>query len=724
VRIDELQLRGFGKWREAVFRFAPGINLFCAPNEAGKSTLLQGLFAALYGMKKDYVRTARYLPEYEKYLPWDHGAYETIVQYEVAGKSYRLHRRLEKEREQARLFLNPDWSEVTGLYQEDRRKERNFLELHLGLSRSLFTDVTWIRREPMAAAEYLLPSLGADEADPAVNRVLAELERELAAIGKKERAENTLLGKASARVAEKERALAAAEAGWAAVSRLARQIAEWEAERQERERAREKLRQRLQRMEQEEAEWQARWRQSHVPPTAEQWEEWERNAVTAEERRLHRETRERLAALAARAVPDYDTEPGAEQERERLEAAYLRAVELRKAWETCREQVNRLAASAIVGTGRTRQGRRAAGGLSAHRLLWAGSGLLLALAAGAFVAERGAFGWIASVLAVLLAAAGVWSRSRASGNQRVPAVIEEWQRLQQEADRLDAELRDIYREWNAADWDAFLLLREEQMNRSRQWEADRQAAEWKRREEEAGLLASWGDELRSCLEAEKAERDRERDGLVQSLRETEERLQELREQIARASGEMGSQDAVSVAQARSEYEDAAAALRSLQMRREALQLARDTLQAALAEWNRDVSPALNRLASDVMARITGGRYRDVRLDPRERFAVRLLEPDRHLVVEQEQCSLGTQDQLYFAQRVALLRLVSRQTEPLPLFLDDHFAHYDRERLERTLAYVAELSEEHQVFLFTCQEREQILLEPYLRGSDRHMVHRL
>lgn len=125
-----------------------------------------------------------------------------------------------------------------------------------------------------------------------------------------------------------------------------------------------------------------------------------------------------------------------------------------------------------------------------------------------------------------------------------------------------------------------------------------------------------------------------------------------------------------------------------------------------------------------MARITGGRYRDVRLDPRERFAVRLLEPDRHLVVEQEQCSLGTQDQLHFAQRVALLRLVSRQTEPLPLFLDDHFAHYDQERLERTLTFVAELSEEHQVFLFTCQERELTLLEPYLRGSDRHMVHRL
>jgi DNA repair exonuclease SbcCD ATPase subunit len=720
VKIDELQLRGFGKWRDAVFRFAPGINLFCAPNEAGKSTLLEGLFAALYGMKKDYVRTARYLPEYEKYLPWDGGTYETIVQYEVAGKSYRLHRWLEKEREQARLFLNPDWSEVTGLYQEDRRKERNFLELHLGLTRSLFTDVTWIRREQMAAAEHLLPSLGTDEADPAVNRVLAELERELAAIGKKERADNTLLGKAGARVAQKERALAEAEAGWAAASRLARQIADWEAERQERERTREKLRQRLHRVQEAEAEWQARWRQSYIAPSPEQWEAWEENAVTAEERRLHRETRELLAALAARSASDADT--GSETERERLEADYQRALELRKAWETCREQVNRLAASAIVGTERPRQ--KATGKFSSDRLLRAGSGLLLAAAAGAFLAGKGTYGWIAGVLAVLLAAVGTLRRRRARGNQHVPAVIEEWRRLQQEADRLEATLREIYQAWNAADWVAFLQLREALLNMSRQREADRQTEEWKRREEEARLLARWGDELRSILEAEKAERDRERDGLVQSLKETEERLQELREQIARASGEMGSHDSVSVARARSEYEDAIAALRSLQMRREALQLARDTLREALAEWNRDVSPVLNGLASDVMARITGGKYRDVRLDPRERFAVRLLEPVRQRVVEQEQCSLGTQDQLHFAQRVALLRLVSRQTEPLPLFLDDHFAHYDQERLERTLAYVAELSEEHQVFLFTCQQRELTLLEPYLRGSDRHKVHRL
>ncbi|XOS91917.1 ATP-binding protein [Brevibacillus laterosporus] len=50
--IEDLHIKGFGKWQERTFTFAPGLNLFYAPNEAGKTTLLQALVASLYGMKK------------------------------------------------------------------------------------------------------------------------------------------------------------------------------------------------------------------------------------------------------------------------------------------------------------------------------------------------------------------------------------------------------------------------------------------------------------------------------------------------------------------------------------------------------------------------------------------------------------------------------------------------------------------------------------------------
>jgi recombinational DNA repair ATPase RecF len=651
VIIHELQIKGFGKWRDAGFRFAPGMNLFSAPNESGKTTLLQAMFAALYGMKRDYVRTARYLPEYDKYLPWHGGPFELIVHYELAGKTYRLHRRLEKEREQAKLYLHPDWTEVTELYQEDRRKERNFLELHLGLTRTLFIDLTWVKREPLAAAEYLLPSLSrADSSDPAANRILAELERDLAAIGKKERAEHTLLGKAASLAAQKKREWEAAQAQWYAAQQLSKQIADWEAEMEEREKAAAVLRLRLD--DSSEREWQRKWQNSYRLQDHEDLDEWIRSAATEAERRLHEQTKRELAALDER----------------------LRQQQV----ESPQERLGRL----------ERQGGRAGvTGKSAKRgkgirIGLAASSMLLALAAAGVAFGYTAAGMAAGALAVAAIAVAWWlsSGEKRAGEQAIPES-----------------------------WTEQIRRREEEISL---------------REERLQIVSRWGDEVRRFLEREKAVLEQKRLETTARLAKCEEEIQRLREQIARAMGEIGRHDAVSLAKAKSEYDDAAAAMQQWQTKREVLLLAKETLQAALAEWNRDISPSVNRLASEVMARITEGVYRDVRLDPSRDFSVRLLDPAHQLVVEHGQCSTGTQDQLYFAQRIALLRHVSEKREALPLFLDDHFVHYDDERLKRTLDYLLELSQCHQVFLFSCQRREQEYLQPFLLRSDRHKIHQL
>lgn len=736
MRVDELQLKGFGKWQDAVFRFAPGINVFAAPNEAGKSTLLQGIFAALYGMKRDYVKSARYLPEYEKYRPWHHGDYETIITYHLAGKTYRLHRYLQKEREQARIFLDPEWTELTDVYQEDRRKERNFLELHLGLNRSLFTDITWIRREPLTAGEHLMPSLTTEtvEANPAVNQILAELDRELTGIGKKERAENTLLGKATALAIQKEQELAQAESAWKTVSHLTRQLALWEEERLELEQLRNRLQRRKRSASQQEQEWQKRWQASYSPPDEQQWDWWEGTAASPEEQKIHREARAAMAEPhAGRNHPAADDTSLPQVELERLQADYAKGAQLRKAREECHLELARLAAT-TVSAGSRRQARSDRQGTKAQKwpkqaLLWGSAAFSVAVGVIAFMAGQPTLGGFVFVLAVTLAGIGwLLGRSKQGGQDDAAAgehdSTKEWQRLQNEISQLDNQLKQLLGAWNAADWDAFLSLREEWQSKLFSQESNQLAAMITKKDEEAVLLNRWGNAVRSHLEKEKAVRESEQNAWQSELQRIEERMQELREQIARAHGEMSVHDTVSVAQARGEYEEAVAGLRQLQMKREALQLTRDTLQEALAEWNRDVSPAVNQQASEAMAQITGGTYRDVRLDPQAGFAVRLLEPSRQMVLEQEQCSTGTQDQLYLSQRLALHHYVSKQTEPLPLFLDDHFVHYDQERLEKTLAFLAKRGEDHQIFLFTCQDRELQALEPFLRHSGRHAIHHL
>ena len=79
-------------------------------------------------------------------------------------------------------------------------------------------------------------------------------------------------------------------------------------------------------------------------------------------------------------------------------------------------------------------------------------------------------------------------------------------------------------------------------------------------------------------------------------------------------------------------------------------------------------------------------------------------------------SRGTLEQFYFAFRMAVGSIVT-QEEPLPLLLDETFAMYDDDRLRQTLRLLA--ANGTQTILFTCQRREQKLLEEL--GIAYHMI---
>jgi uncharacterized protein YhaN len=67
-------------------------------------------------------------------------------------------------------------------------------------------------------------------------------------------------------------------------------------------------------------------------------------------------------------------------------------------------------------------------------------------------------------------------------------------------------------------------------------------------------------------------------------------------------------------------------------------------------------------------------------------------------------SRGTLDQLYLSLRLALVDHLESGGEPLPLFLDEVFAHWDEERTGRGLDILQRIAKTRQVFLFTCHER--------------------
>ena len=189
------------------------------------------------------------------------------------------------------------------------------------------------------------------------------------------------------------------------------------------------------------------------------------------------------------------------------------------------------------------------------------------------------------------------------------------------------------------------------------------------------------------------------------LNAAEGELSRLRGGLAMAQGELNTLGAPEEFQARRE-----AAAEELDRRRteyDAIAAALAALEAAHGQLQARFSPALNRRAGELLAKLTGGKYDKVALTQQfEALAEEHdgLQPRRALTLSQ-----GTADQLYLAVRLAVCELVLPGEEPCPLVLDDALANFDDGRCALALALLEELGKERQILLFTCHTREAGLL---------------
>lgn len=98
--------------------------------------------------------------------------------------------------------------------------------------------------------------------------------------------------------------------------------------------------------------------------------------------------------------------------------------------------------------------------------------------------------------------------------------------------------------------------------------------------------------------------------------------------------------------------------------------------------------------------VTGHRYTAV-YPPMEDEPFQVMSADG-IRYEAGELSKGTIDQLYISLRLAINEMMSEKLQ-LPFILDDVFVHFDTTRVQRMLAIVEEISERHQVLLFTCRK---------------------
>lgn len=147
-------------------------------------------------------------------------------------------------------------------------------------------------------------------------------------------------------------------------------------------------------------------------------------------------------------------------------------------------------------------------------------------------------------------------------------------------------------------------------------------------------------------------------------------------------------------------------LEEMDKKRQSLELAKSTIENLSKGIHTDTIPKINTIVGDIISKITSGKYSDIRIG--DRLDIGVISPETGGIVDINSLSGGTIDQLYFSIRFGIINSVTDKS--LPLILDDAFIQYDDSRLLNMLSLLKEISKERQIILFSCQRREQEMLE--------------
>ena len=136
--------------------------------------------------------------------------------------------------------------------------------------------------------------------------------------------------------------------------------------------------------------------------------------------------------------------------------------------------------------------------------------------------------------------------------------------------------------------------------------------------------------------------------------------------------------------------------------------AQQTLLEAKLELQRRFAPRISQRAQELFGKLTGGRYERITLG--EDFSVSAAAQGENTLYGTLWRSDGTVDQLYLALRLAV---AEELTPEAPLVLDDAFVRFDDQRLAQAVQILQQTGETKQVILFTCQRRENKIMEELL-----------
>ena len=206
------------------------------------------------------------------------------------------------------------------------------------------------------------------------------------------------------------------------------------------------------------------------------------------------------------------------------------------------------------------------------------------------------------------------------------------------------------------------------------------------------------------------------DSLSRELHTAQEDLAEAKKQHEQAAKNVGvAQTKLDDLDSRSEAVEASATLENRRAELQAavdrwapLVLAEKLMSDAIVRFEREHQPEMLQSVGQLFSQMTLGRYCGIRrrLDERDTLLVKSRDGGDK---QPSQLSTGTREQLYLAIRLAYVRHYCRDSEPLPLVMDDVLVNFDDTRASETLDVLLEMAADLQIIFLTCHRQTAELI---------------
>jgi hypothetical protein len=228
MRLESVEILGFGKLRDVRVDFAPRVTVLLGENEAGKSTLHRAVRAALYGLDAGSQGRAVERSDWARWMPWSGEQYGLALTYALGdGRRFRVARGLGR-RHQSVQVVELSGGDVTDALRVGRAVVPG--RVHLGVDESVFCATACIGEDSLRLDGPDALTARSDRLQEAIERLadsasqataaeaLARLRAAEARVGT-ERRSGTPLGQATARLRQVEAELEAARRRADAVGR-------------------------------------------------------------------------------------------------------------------------------------------------------------------------------------------------------------------------------------------------------------------------------------------------------------------------------------------------------------------------------------------------------------------------------------------------------------------------------------------------------------------------